>query len=248
LDLITIVAFIEVQNRFIRHRKYTQINPNAKLTAKEYEFYYKIVIGDELVENLFIWELYSEFLDKQMEKTKKKADKGQPYIFDVNETEQWCLDNRLIYSGLHKVALKRDEIIENFLSIGLNPYYNGLGLDKGKYNILTIFRNNLDECVGEIHKIKECLLDGYRLNLCVWNDKKKRYISHHRNMPVNVNKSNVLSRMGADAKQTNANFIICTDIMLMSDMRNKSKYNFESVGGVSILDSYLNVDLEFLKN
>ena len=36
--------------------------------------------------------------------------------------------------------------------------------------------------------------------------------------------------------------------MLMADMKNKNKYNFESKGSVSIMDSYLNIDLDFLKN
>lgn len=248
LDLITIVAFLENSGRMsAKHRKYKPINPNKKLTDKEYEFYYKIVIADELVEFLFIWELYAEFLDKQMAKTKKKADKGHPYIFDVSETEQWCLDNKLVYENMHKVALKRDEIIQDMISIGLNPYYNGLGVEKGKYNILQMFRDNLDDCIGEVHKIKQCALDAYRLNLCVWNDDKKRYILHHRNTPIMV-RSNVMSRMGDDANQTNANFIICTTVMLMSDMRNKNKYNFESKGSVSILDSYIDVDLDFLEH
>jgi HrpA-like RNA helicase len=248
LDLITIVSFLEnPASRSPRHRNYKPINPNSKLSKKEYEFYYKVVIGDEMVDSLFIWEMYSEFLEKQLVKSKKKTKKGQDYAFDTNETAQWCLDNKLIYENMHRVTLTRNEIIENFINIGLNPYYNGLGLDKGTYNIVDLFRNNLDEFVGEVHKIKECALDGYRLNLCIWNNDRKRYILQHRNVPIMV-RNTAQSRMGDDAVQTNANFIICTGIMLISDMRDRNKYNFESSGTVCVLDSYLNIDLDFLKN
>jgi hypothetical protein len=54
--------------------------------------------------------------------------------------------------------------------------------------------------------------------------------------------------MGDDAIQTNPNFIILSDILVRSSMKNKGMYEFESTGSVSILDTYIDVDLNFLNN
>jgi HrpA-like RNA helicase len=247
LDLITMVAFVEVQRRqFMNDYKYTPMNANKKkLTDKEYEFYYKMVIGDQMVEYIFIWELYSEFLDEMMASVKKKASASKPYNFKLDKVEEWCDANKLRYDGLNQVVALRDEIIESFIASGLNPYWNGLGIEKGQYNLLDMFRNNLDEAVAEIKKLKKCILDGYRFNLAVWDDSSKKYILNHRNIPVYV-RSNVMSRMGDDAEQTNANYIILSDIMLKESFKNKGMYEFESSGSVSIMDGHLDVDTKFL--
>ena len=218
---------------------------NKKLTDDEYEFYYKILIGDEFIDYLFIWEMYSELLDTMMKDIKIKVEKGKPYIFNISNVEQWCLDNKLIYEGMNKVALLRDEIIEDLINIGLNPYWNGLGVDRGTYSLLKLFRENLDECVSEVKKIKQCIIDGYRFNLLVWDNSIKKYILHHRNIPVFV-KSNVLSRMGENAVQTNANFIVSSNIMLRQSQKDKDVFQFEHSGSISIMDAYLDIDLGFL--
>lgn len=249
LDLITIVSFIEVGREKIFHRKYKPINPYPKkLSEKEYEFYYKIIIGDEMIEYLFIWELYSELIDDMFKSTKTKSGKGKDFLFDVSMIDNWFLDNKLILSGINSVVTTRDEIIENFISIGLNPYWNGLGIEKGTYNLLNLFRTHLDECTDEIKKIKKSIWDGFMLNLAVWDNSVKKYILHHRNIPINV-KSNVISRMGDDSVQTNANFIIVSDISLQQNRNNKDIFHFDSSSGsVSIMDSYVEVDLGFFKH
>lgn len=247
LDLITIVAFIETQRmNFMNTYKYKPINAyKKKLSDKEYEFYYKMIIGDEMVEYIFIWELYSEFLDELMASVKKKASKDKPYNFKLDMIEDWCSERKLNYEGLNKVVSTRDEIIESFIASGLNPYWNGMGIEKGQYSLLDMFRNNLDDSVGEIKKIKKCILDGYRFNLATWDDSAKKYILNYRNIPVAI-RSNVLSRMGDDSKQTNANYIVLSNIMLRESMKNPGMYAFESTGTVSIMDGYLDVDTKFL--
>jgi HrpA-like RNA helicase len=245
IDLITIISFVEVERMNVLHKKYTPINMfTKKLDEKEYEFYFKIIIGDEFVEYLLIWEMYSEILDKMITETKVRADKGKPYTFDLSDVEQWCLDNKLQYEGLNSVTDRRNEIIESLISMGLNPYWNGLGLKKGTYNLLTMFRENLEEFMAEVKKIKLCIVDGFRFNLLIWDNSTKKYISHHRNMPVQI-RAPVLSRMGDDAVQTNANFLISSNIMLRKSMINKDMYQFEHSGSISILDT-IDIDLGFL--
>ena len=54
--------------------------------------------------------------------------------------------------------------------------------------------------------------------------------------------------MGDDAIQTNPNYLIITHIMLRASQKTKGMYEFESSGAVSVLDSYVNVDLDFFKH
>jgi HrpA-like RNA helicase len=239
LDLITIIAFTEQNREKTFHRKYTQINMfKKKLTDKEYEFYHKIVIGDEMVEYILIWDMYSEYLDQLIN---KKINVITPQLLD-----DWCKENKLKYTGMSQISGLRDEIIESLISIGLNPYYNGMGLERGTYNLLHMFRQNLPDFILELTKIKRCILDGYRFNLCIWNNNEKSYVLHYRNIPIYV-RCTVLGRMGDDAIQTNPNFIILSNIMLRASMKNKGMYEFESTGAVSVMDTHINVDINFLK-
>jgi HrpA-like RNA helicase len=246
LDLITMAAFLIVEKRYIYNKKYKPINVlKPKVDDKDYDFYYKTIIGDQFVEYILVWELYSEFLNNMMNNIRKKANKGESYVFCINKIEEWCVENKLEYSGLVKVTKVRDELIANIISMGLNPYYNGMGLENGEYNLLSILKNNLEEGVAEIKKIKKCILDGYRLNMVIWDDTSKKYILHHRNIPVQITRNNLLSRMGDDAKQRNANFIIASEIMLSESRNNPGTYEFQTSDPISIMDT-LDIDLKFL--
>lgn len=246
LDLITISAFLIVEKRYIYTKKYKPINVlKPKVDDKEYEFYYKTIIGDQFIEYLLVWELYSEFLNNMMDNIRKKSSKGSPYVFSINKIEEWCVEHNLEYSGLVKVTNVRDELITSIISLGLNPYYNGMYLENGKYNLLNILKNNLEDGVSEIKKIKKCILDGYRLNMIIWDDTSKKYILHHRNIPVQIIRNNLLSRMGDDAKQRNANFVIAFEIMLSESQNNPGTYEFQTTDPISIMDT-MDIDLKFL--
>ena len=164
-----------------------------------------------------------------------------------NTLEGWCIKNKIKYTGILKVIAFRDEVIESFLAIGINPYYNGLNIDYTEYNILNIFKTNLSDGINEIIKIKKCIYEGYKFNLCVWNNKYKKYFLQHRNIPVFI-KTNTISRMGDDSIQKNPNFIILSDIIFKKSFINSNMYEFTSTGCVSILDTYINVDLNFLSS
>lgn len=246
LDLITIISFLVTKPRYIFSKKYKPFNTlKPKVDDKNYEFYYKTIIGDQFVEYLLIWESYSDFLNNMMDGIRKKANNGKPYMFCINEIIKWCEDHMLLYSGLVAVSKARTSIIESMLSIGLNPYYNGMGLEKGKYNLLHILKNNLNDGIAEIKKIKKCILEGYKFNLLVWDDNIKKYIHHHRNIPVQINRNNLLSRMGDDAVQRNANFIIPAGIKLNESFKIPGVFEFNVSEPISIMDS-LDIDLKFL--
>lgn len=233
LDLITIVSFLSVGLMNICERKYIPINPFSKVSTDDYKFYHKIIIGDSFIDLLFVWYLFSQEIGKCVDK--KVSEKHM---------EEWCKLHKVKYTGILQVIAFRDDLIESFIAIDLNPYYNGLGVDQSDYNLLNIFKESLSDGIIEITKIKKCIYEGYKFNLCVWNNNLKRYILQHKNIPIFV-KSNVIDRMGDDAVQINPNFIILSDIMFKQSFIDENMYEFTSTGCVSIMDSYVNVDLNF---
>jgi len=246
LDLLTISAFLIAQPRNVLSKNYKPINVlNPKVSDKDYDFYYKIIIGDQFIEYVLIWEMYSAFLNNIMTGIRKKSSKGQQYVFSIASIEQWCLDHKIEYSGINTVSTIRDELIADFIRLGLNPYYNGMGLERGAYNLRNILLNNLDDGLSEIKKIKRCVLDGYKLNLLIWDDVSKKYILHYRNIPVQITRNNLITRMGDNAIQKNANFIITSEILLSSSNKNPGMYEFNASNTISIMDS-LDIDLSFL--
>lgn len=233
LDLITIVSFLSVGLMNICERKYKPINPFDKVSDENYNFYHKIVIGDTFIDLLFIWYLFTEKIGKCIDKN-----------ISESNLEEWCKTNKVKYNGILEVIAFRDDLIESFIAIGLNPYYNGLNVSQDSYNLLYIFKNSLDDGLKEITKIKKCIYEGYKFNLCVWNNNLKRFILQHKNIPIFV-KSNAIDRMGDDAIQTNPNFIILSDIVFKQSFIDENIYEFTSTGCVSILDSYIDVDINF---
>jgi HrpA-like RNA helicase len=243
-DLMTITAFLHVgRRRIFKPRKYKPLNP-LKIDDKSFEFYHKILIADEFVECILVWELFSEFLDNELQTIHKKSEKGAEYIFSISKIKKWCDDRNILYDGMLKVISERDDLLETMISIGLNPYYNGIGMPKGQYNLLKILRDNLQDGIDEIKKIKSCIMDGYRFNLCLFDKSIYKYVSVHRNIPI-VIQSSVISRMGGDSQQNGPKFIIVDDISMFQQMNGSGMYEFSSKT-VCVLDGFVDVDPGFL--
>ena len=66
--------------------------------------------------------------------------------------------------------------MESLLSGGINIFYNGLDLKRGTYNLLHIIRNNRADGMEEIKKIKQCIYEGYKLNMATWDKKVRSYV------------------------------------------------------------------------
>jgi hypothetical protein len=147
LDLITIACFIEAGHSLgIKKNKYIPRNP-LKLSEYKRNYYYSMVFCDEFIEYLFIWE---EFMDQvnnlgetikniSSAKSNAKKSKNKSTIKNIDEImtylENWCVENKFNYDAMMNISIARDELLTDLLNIGLNPYYNGLLLPKGKYNL-----------------------------------------------------------------------------------------------------------------
>jgi HrpA-like RNA helicase len=237
LDLITITAFL------FYHRQTFKKNQiiNIFNTDDSNEFYNRVLFSDNFLQYLFIWDkittytktLYKKFLNKQEYRT-------------VSDFKKWCIDNNIIFSGLSRVIKLRNDIIENFIYIGLDPYYNGLNINKKYYNIVNIIRNDINSGTAEIKKIKKCILDGYRFNLLKYNVNKSQYETVHTHVPVSLNNP-IICLMGEMAEQKNPNYIISAEIMINKIMKNPGVFEFTSNNVISVLDGYIDIDINFLK-
>ena len=134
LDLITIAIFIEVEWRTISTKKdRSRSKPINFLNLKnteEIKLYQKLIVADDFIEYLWIWLLFMEHLKKYTKNNK----------LDINKINEWAKENQLNYSGLLMVIEQRNIIIESFIDNGFNPFYNGLGLKNGTYNLINIFK------------------------------------------------------------------------------------------------------------
>jgi hypothetical protein len=238
LDLITIVAMIEGKFKL----KINKYKPRNLLGLSELEnlYYYKNIFADDFIEYLLIWyefmdvlnDYYYSFTDKNINKRSLSLEK-----IDI-----WCSKNGFNIKDMYHIAEIRDEIIENFLVLGLNPYYNGLNLPKGTYNLISIMKRNINEGYEEIIKIKKCIYEGYRYNLATYNDRLNTYITKQTHIPIMLETK--IIRLD---KKNIPSYVIIGKIELKES--NKIKGSYEFIGSnISILDGYVNVDLEYYDN
>jgi hypothetical protein len=234
LDLITIACAMQVRGFIDDRKKYRPRNVFATTEATN-EFYSRVLLLDEFIEELFIW---YEFMDKvgelgsAIEKGWAKGG-GSGKILPSQYLVRWADENGLSLDRLMLVVETRDDIISDFLTLGLNPFYNGLGLEE--YDLRTIF-THLDEGLDEVCKIKNCIYEGYRSNLII---KKPQGFVNVGDVPVNV-ESELIKKIG---KSVSVNYMISYG-MLIKKSKITQKYMI-SASGICVLDGYVNVDLSF---
>jgi HrpA-like RNA helicase len=239
-DMITIVAFLEVGNDIgIRFNKYKPRNPLG-LKENIALYYYKILFADEFIEYLFIWNDFMKFIEgfNLLDIKKNKMKNNLP------ELETWCSDNGFKLKGFFRVAEIRGEVFTSLLTTGLNPWYNSLHLPRGSYNLISILKQNFNEGMEEIKKIKTSIYEGYRFNLLVWNSKSKEYIRQIIKVPIKINSSLIKPLHGDSIKQDRPKNIIVKSVLLKEKAFSQGAYEFTG-DVISVLDGFVNIDYDF---
>jgi HrpA-like RNA helicase len=204
LYLITIAAFIYVSKRLVFETK----------------FEFDTDSSDELISCILVWDKLQKYISDRLEKG----------LVGLTDLDDWCQKNMIKYDGILNVIAMRDDIIENMINIGLNPYYTQTGVRD--YNLTKTLKSS-DDGFTEIKKIKKCVYAGYKLNLLVHDGNV--YKSAHKHVNVKV-KSKILGDY--------PKYVLVNSYML-SQKFDSSQYQFESSGFVSVLDGYVDVDLQF---
>lgn len=260
LDLITITCFLQAGHKLgIKKNKYIPRNI-LDLSDEESMVYFTKVIADEFIEYIFIWDdymsaiadlnklvgKYADKVDGSGVKTKEKkqqsktVSKTDPHYIR-NYLRKWAEQNYFSYDVLLKITAARDEMIADLLNIGLNPYHNSLNLPRGTYNLKKIIRNNLDEGLAEVQKIKKSIYEGYRFDVYTWNTERNSYVSEYGNNSVILDSKITKSK---DPNERPKNIVLAS-CMLQPSSTNPGMYDFTG-GDVSVLDDYVDVDYGFI--
>jgi HrpA-like RNA helicase len=141
--------------------------------------------------------------------------------------EQYLGDRGMIASGFTQIVERRDEIIHMLASMGFNPYQG--------------WRESLDQVVDEteteklafVKKIKQCLYEGFRNNVAVWDAAAGtfRTLKSHLKLPIE-----------SDLMRFQPKFLIYDSILMTGDSINMYEAKLNYLG---VLDGFVEVDINF---
>ncbi|MGL5934503.1 MAG: DEAD/DEAH box helicase [Cetobacterium sp.] len=221
LDLITITSFVQIS----KFKVFTKLF-NIEKFAKNNKIKIKNVDGylDEFNLCILVWNAIQSFIATKISKK---------YI-KLNELKDWCLNNDILFDGISKVIDMRDTIVESLLTAGVNTFYNGLEMNGIDYDLMTFINTNPTIAISEIIKIKQCLYEGFKLNLLKY-DKFSIYRACLNNISIKV-KSQFMSEI-------KPKYVICSNYILSSKF-NSMQYEFISDGFISSVEM-LDIDPKF---
>lgn len=182
LDLVTGVAMfgISVQDLYIRRPKTAPPNllpagaEALKLSLPPYmshrlgggeqvmppleteTFYYrtKLLISDDFIEAIMIFDTFMQRLDIA--------------AGDLAVIMKWCKQVELKFDTLMDIARKRENIIEEMMVAGMNPFKN---------SELRLVSLPMDKFTEGVKTVKRCIYEGLKHNLLQWNDQYNCYLS-----------------------------------------------------------------------
>jgi HrpA-like RNA helicase len=225
LDLITIAAFVYISKRKVFDKKFKA--PNfLKIDDNKFRYIRDVVIADDFINCIFIWNMFQKFLSRD----------ETIYIEELNE---WLTEKGLIFDGFNEVIAMRDNIIENFVNMGLDPYKN-----RGATNLNKTLKASLYEGLEHIYRLKQCIYEGYKCNLL--QNKKGQYVSSLYNITVSVDSKLTNNLNPQIARQEKPNNIL-VDAYAFTTPMGSQQYGYicDNTTFVSVLDNYINIDEGF---
>ena len=216
-DIITIAAFsstsvssyIDIKSRY----EYTNISCGTSL----YPY-------DDFIEPIFIWDIFT-----------KKVENSS-----LESIQVWCLEQGFVYNSLLYISTVIDDIIFSLTqNIGLDISYNGLKIQKNKYNLGNLIQNDPTIGIQEIKKIKKCIYESYRFNTATWSDSDSKYIINNTGKKIFV-KSCIFNIKDAPLDRP-------ASITVGHKIVKKEEESFLFTGSnVSVLEGYVNIDDTFI--
>jgi HrpA-like RNA helicase len=174
------------------------------------------------------------------------------HIPKINSTRQWCEDNGLEYTNLIESLTKRNEIIEELYSVGIDPYKN----ESFKLKTLLNDAKNKDDIiliVNTIKNIKQCIYGGYYNNLLKLNPEDNSYYNN-QNIKIKLSEPFIKSATLANNNLTEykAKWIL-TNAIKFEQIKSPNPatpdpllYTLQA-NKISILDGFIYPNFELLK-
>lgn len=220
IDLITMACFVEVErDKFIMDEKaYDMARRSGEFTLfgggvpgeRDGGFgdtKTSLLVQDEMIEYLII-----------MSRMK--------YI--ESDASAWCRKCGLNYRQLVTSLEERDDYINMFASVGLNPYKN---FDKSLDAAITS-----EEKFDRVCRLKQCLYEGFRLNLAIYAPGLRQYVIDKTKMPITI-ESKLISW------DRPPHYILFTDLLVRPAM-DMPVYE-PNVRNICVLDGFVTVDNYF---
>lgn len=256
-DLVTIAAFMDFHSD-LRPRKMEKKRAKAaeqnllrlgigEEAAKHIEgfsqLYQSILIADDFISNLLLYFDFQKHVittfthSSEKDKSKKKSEKKLPSEFETMDA--WCVARGVDYRTIIEAIDRRDEVIKTLAAIGFNPFHNE---KNSLLHVVNTYQNgSIDELITCVKRLKQCIYEGYKLNMAEWNPKIKAYISRQTHMflpffnPLFIGKRDI-DKYG----DGNPRFIIYNKITLKRNQET-GVYSPE-VHGISVLDGFVLLD------
>lgn len=223
-DLITIAVFLEQRRSDI----FTGRDEKEYISALhkgEFAIFGKeltnILVSDDFINYLLI---YYQF---------KQAAMNNDDLDLYTKSSGINLDTMININAL------RDEVMISMAKIGLDPYYNYRnGIDallRSKQNI------EYNDILKYLKGLKQCIFEGYKLNVAIYNKKENRYITKKSHISLDINKEYLgIYSVTNQKSNENPNIIIFDKIRYMrSPMANIYE---PIIDNVSIIDGYVPYD------
>lgn len=228
LDLITIACCVNITKRKLFTSEFSLGN---LLTPDLAEF-----IGDDFIQCAVFWSALQSHLTKLY--NQRLGTKRTVTSADIRD---WCEKNGVVYSELQNLIGLRDEVLTMFFQIGLDPYWNGLGVDKSEYDLRQMLLHHPREGLEEVRKIKKCILAGFKYTLLhkKLDTATTQYEGVYRHIPISV----ASLRTASPAPQ-----YVCVSGYTLNKKFNSELYEFvaDKASFISILDNFLIDDVESL--
>lgn len=164
----------------------------------------KLIIADDFIDGLILFNAIEKVISEKE---------------GLSLLETWCHNNSIKYSTCLSFLSARDDIIEQMLQIGLNPFF-GNQLKKASES----------DFMNYIVCIKHCILDAWRLNVARWDKSKNAYVAKNGlkiSTPpmLAIDEKKLMFEKSYGVKQKyNPSFIICEGFSLKL-MRDKGSKN-----------------------
>lgn len=235
LTLATIGAFLSVKTNELFGKKYERRQIFKSDNPGRDKIKTRLFIGCDFIDYQFIF-------DEIKQITKDNLD-GDAYSAVVN----WCGINAINYTALKDIFTMRDGIIATLVNIGLNPYRNVPNTDPGTevaYSLTQHILQDFDAGIEEVKKIKQCIYDGYKMNIATYSKYIKKYIDDQTGSSLDLY-SELITPIGFDDNNTQSmpTKIVYNNMTLRSSGGSPFKF---SVGAISILDGFVVVDDDLL--
>jgi HrpA-like RNA helicase len=242
IDLVTIAAFLEQSTSNIFPKdlddQYRKANSAGLFTL--FQSGGKISGYSELKTQLFVADDFIRYviIFSQFQQLTVSAYGGS----DLSSVRKWCDERGVSYRALTEVATLRDNIISNMTNIGLNAFS---GVDGCMRYIAGSYSDY--EKMQYVKTIKQCIFEGYKLQIGIYDRTSLTYKSRKCNLPLKIGKTGVAHFLTVNEREefgdTNPKFIIFGDARLVRNPKT-NVYGAE-VSNICILDGFISYDANF---